>query len=396
MKKKIIFMVINMNVGGTEKALLNMISEMPKEKYDITILMLEEYGGFLDSIPDDVHVEYVSEYTEIKYAINKPPKQVALNHFKKGKFIKGIVFSLITMLSKVTKRKSIFFKYLLKKVSGLKNEYDTAVAYAGPMDLISYFVAEKIKAKKKVQWIHFDITKVGFDKQFTERLYQKFDKIFVVSKEGQQKFNSMFPQLKDKSATFNNVVPSKQILKLADEGPGFDDDFDGIRILTVGRLSKEKGQDLVIPVLSELKKSGLNVKWYCIGEGKARLEYEKLIKEYDVENDFILLGSKVNPYSYMKQCDIYVQPSRHEGYCITLSEAKCFQKLIVATNFTGATEQIVNNKTGFIVENGEIQMINLLKKLLTKDSVRKNLIENLKKENVTAKRKDINLIMLST
>lgn len=380
MKKKVIFMLINMNVGGTEKALLNMISEMPKDKYDITILMLEKYGGFLDSIPDEVHVEYVSVYPKIKDAVNKPPKNVVLAYFKKGRFIKGIAFSLITILSKVTKRKSIFFKYLLRNVSDMKNEYDVAIAYAGPMDLISYFVAEKIKAKKKIQWIHFDVTKVGFDKQFTEEIYHQFDKVFVVSKEGQQKFNSMFPQLRDKSATFNNVVPSKNILKLADEGPGFDDDFDGIRILTVGRLSKEKGQDFIIPVLAKLRKSGFYIRWYCIGEGKARPDYEQLIKSYGLEDNFILMGGKANPYPFMKQCDIYVQPSRYEGLCITVMEAKCLKKPIITTDFNGVKEQIVHNKTGLIVEYNQNQMVDSLKQIIINEKLRKSFGENLLQE----------------
>ncbi|WP_209480583.1 glycosyltransferase [Virgibacillus litoralis] len=384
MKKRIVFMVINMNIGGTEKALLNMISEMPKEMYDITILMLEKYGGFLGSIPDNVHVEYISEYPKIKDAVNKPPKQVALTQFKQGKLIKGIAFSLITILSKVTKRKSIFFKYLLRNVSGLKNEYDVAVAYAGPMDLISYFVAEKIKAEKKVQWIHFDITKIGFDKKFMDKIYQQFDKIFVVSNEGEHKFSTLFPQYNYKTSTFNNVLATANVLKLADEGRGFEDDFTGVRILTVGRLSKEKGQDLIIPVLADLKKSGFNVKWYCIGEGKTRLEYEQLIKAYGLENDFILMGSKVNPYPYMKQCDVYVQPSRYEGLCITVMEAKCLKKPIVTTNFNGVKEQLVHNKTGLILEFNRNLMVHTLEQIIINEKLRNSFSEKLQQEEASS------------
>ena len=86
MKKKIVFMIINMNVGGTEKALLNMISEIPKDKYDITILMLEEYGGFLNSIPHEVHVKYLKGYEHIKDMLNSPPHITAINLFKKGRW----------------------------------------------------------------------------------------------------------------------------------------------------------------------------------------------------------------------------------------------------------------------------------------------------------------------
>ncbi|MFB4168895.1 glycosyltransferase [Virgibacillus sp. JSM 102003] len=370
MKKKVIFMLINMNVGGTEKALLNMTAEMPTADYDITILMLEKYGGFLGSIPSHVHVEYLQEYPAIKEELNKPPKTAALNLINRGKFGKGIAFSIIVLLSKLTKNKSIFFRYLLKNVPELKNEYDVAIAYAGPMDFISYFVAMKIKAKERVQWIHFDITKVGFDNRFAARIYKQFDKIFVVSKEGKKKFINLFPQFEDKVESFPNKMSRELVLKMADEGPGFEDNFNGVRILTVGRLSKEKGQDLAIRALAKLKKAGFNVRWYCVGEGSARAEYQGLIKEYEVENEFILLGATPNPYPFMRQCDIYVQPSRHEGYCITLAEAKCFNKPIVSTDFTGAREQLKDGEIGIIVKYDENQMIRTLQQIISDETIR--------------------------
>ncbi|WP_245154012.1 hypothetical protein [Jeotgalibacillus proteolyticus] len=183
MKKKIVFMLINMNIGGTEKALLNMIEEIPEEEYEITILLLEKYGGFLEDIPTYVKVEYLGQYQAIKRLYNDPPK-ISIINFIRERSLKWIPFSFNYALSKLMKRKSIFLRYLLKDIPKLKSEYDIAVAYAGPMDLISYFVIHKMKAKKKVQWIHFDVTKIGFDLKFASTIYKKFDRICVVSEEG--------------------------------------------------------------------------------------------------------------------------------------------------------------------------------------------------------------------
>ncbi len=326
-------MVINMNVGGTEKALLNMISVMSKVKYDIEILMLEKYGGFLNTIPKSVSVRYLDEYKEIKSIINEPPINVVLRYVKQGKLLNAFVLFILFLISMINKERTLLFKYVLRKFP-VNGDYDLAVAYAGPMDFISYFVANKINSKKKIQWIHFDVTKIGFNKYFASKIYKMFDRIYVVSKEGKNKLDRLLPTLKDKTEVFLNIIVQENIKKLADEGLGFQDNFDGIRILTVGRLSKEKGQDLTIPVLAKLKQEGLNIRWYCIGEGNERVEYEKAIKKYEVKEDFILLGSNPNPYPFMKQCDIYIQPSRHEGYCITLAEAKCFCNPIISTNFT--------------------------------------------------------------
>lgn len=357
-------MIINMNVGGTERALLNMVAEMPKNKYDITIFMLEEYGGFLESIPVHVHKEYLNGYQNIKEIVHKPLRKVIKGFLKKGHLIKVFNFLIILFLSKITKNNSSLFQYILKDYPSLTNEYDVAIAYAGPMDFISYFVVHKIKAKKKVQWIHFDVTKIGFNINFAKRIYEKFDHIYTVSNEGKNRLVKKLPQIKNKTDVFLNVISPKEIIKMANNGAGFTDQFDGLRILTVGRLSKEKGQDLVIPVIAKLIRSGFKVRWYCIGEGNARGEYEELIKINKVEQNFILLGATPNPYTFMKQCDIYVQPSRHEGYCITLAEAKVFNKPIICTNFTGAHEQIINGETGTIVEFDELQVYKALMQLL--------------------------------
>ena len=375
-------MMINMNVGGTERALLNMITEMSEEKYDITILMLEKYGDFLELIPERVNKKYLDEYSYMKDILTKPPRNIIVDLFKKRRFIKGLHFFYMYLISKVTKNKSIFFKYLLKNNPGITNEYDTAIAYACPMDFISYFVVHKINAKRKLQWIHFDVTKIGFNDVFASKLYHKFDQIYVVSQEGRRKLIERLPSLSGKIDTFLNVISSQKLLNMSKTGIGFTDQFNGIRILTVGRLSKEKGQDLVIPVMAELKKRGLNVKWYCIGDGSAKETYKEMIKEHAVKNEFILLGSQENPYPFMKQCDIYVQPSRHEGYCITLAEAKCFHKPILCTDFTGANEQISDGETGIVINFDEEEMVEALEKMINDVDIRNSLKNNLNKESM--------------
>jgi glycosyltransferase involved in cell wall biosynthesis len=381
MKKKILFMIINMNVGGTEKALLNMIAEIPQEEYEITIFMLEEYGGFLNSIPDHVHIKYYNCYKDIKYILDQPPRTTVVNFLKAGKLIKALKITLIYFLSKILKERSIFFKYLLKGYQENETEYDLAVAYAGPMDFISYFVINKIKAKKKVQWIHFDVNKIGFNKRFASKVYKKFDKIFIVSKEAKSKLISLVPQLSEKSEVFFNIVSPEIIRKQAKENSGFKDEFNGLRILTVGRLSTEKGQDIAINVLAKLKQDGYKVRWYCVGEGNSRKNYEKLIVDNNLEDSFILLGADTNPYPYLEQCDLYVQPSRYEGYCITLIEAKQFYKPIVTTNVNGATEQIKNGKTGLIVNIDYIEIYTAVKNLIDSRNLRFQFSSNLSNED---------------
>lgn len=388
MKKKILFMVINMNIGGTEKALLTMLSEIDKEKYDVTVLMLEEYGGFLNDIPEWVNIQYLNYYKDIKDIINKPLHITALEQLKIGKINNFIKYLYLYLLSKINKERTSIFKYILNNYPDIEEEYDLAVAYAGPMEFISYFVVNKIKAKKKVQWIHFDITKIGLNYNFAKKIYSKFDKVFVVSEQAKEKVVVNIPSLKDKVEVFYNIVSQKLVRKIA-EDESFTDRFDGIRILTVGRLSKEKGQYMTIPVLEKLKSDGYNIRWYCIGDGNYKSECERLIKEYNLEDEYILLGSKTNPYPYMKDCDIYVQPSLHEGYCITLAEAKCFENPIVATDFTGAREQLIESGCGLVSDISEDGLYSKIKEILENNELRDNIKSNFKKYNVDTS-KEIN------
>ncbi|WP_423409245.1 glycosyltransferase [Heyndrickxia sp. MSNUG] len=391
MKKKVLFMVINMNVGGTEKALLNMIDVMPEEQYDITILMLEPYGGFLGSIPDGVKVEYVNGYSQMKDILNNPPKIVVMNFLKQWKLLQAFYYLILFLITSISKERSLLFASLLRHYPINQNEYDVAVAYAGPMDFISYFIVKKIKAKKKYQWIHFDISKIGFNVKFASQFFVKFDKVFAVSEEGKKEIVNLVPTVKNNTEVFTNITIPEKIINLAKEGNGFQDNFNGLRILTVGRLSKEKGQDLIIPVLARLKHEGFNIRWYCIGEGNGRKEYEAMIKEYDVENDFILLGSHSNPYPFMQQCDLYVQPSRHEGYCLTMAEAKCFNIPIVSTKFAGVSEHIAHEKTGLIVECNSTSIYQAVKVLLQESRLKDELRFNLKSLNIASRLKKIDL-----
>lgn len=128
-------------------------------------------------------------------------------------------------------------------------------------------------------------------------------------------------------------------------------DRDVFSIVSIGRLDHQKGFDLGIEVIERLCKEGYAIRWYIIGEGNQRAELEQKISEtVYAKESIVLLGQQLNPYPYLKMCDIYFQPSRHEGYGIAVAEARAFCKPIVSTNFAGAQEQLINNETGIITE----------------------------------------------
>ncbi|MDQ0198775.1 glycosyltransferase [Neobacillus ginsengisoli] len=379
--KKVLFMVSSMNIGGVEKSLLSLLSELPNNKYDITVLLLEKKGDFLEYIPEWVKVEEASWFGTMKAIILQPPQQTIKDYIKNKQFFKIPLFISTYFLSKYLNNRYLYYKNVFKSIPFNNSTYDVAITYQGPTDIIDYYIGNRVKATKKISWVHFDISKHNVNKKLYEKLYKKFNNIYVVSKEARERLIEEIPTVKNKAEVFKNLVPTNLIKKMSKETIIFDETYQGIKIVTVGRLSKEKGQDLAIKVLSKLLKNGYEVRWYCIGEGNSRRKYEMLINDYDIKNNFFLLGSTPNPYPYIAKADIYVQTSRHEGYCLTLAEAKCLQKPIITTNFTGAREQLKDGFNGLIVDFDEEDLYKKIKYLIDFPLQRKKLSENLQKNN---------------
>lgn len=382
MKKKLLFMVSSMNIGGVEKSLLSLLSVIPKDKYYITVLTLEKKGGFLEYIPEHVKLEEAEWFKDIKHIIMESPQNTIKRYLRTGKVFKIPSFIYSYYKSKNTGDRYIYYKNILKSIPNNNEYYDAVIAYAGPTEIIDAYITHKVNADKKIGWVHFDISQHNINEKLYEKLYKKFDKIFAVSNEANKKLNEIIPSTLGKSEVLLNIISKDLINEMAEEKVEFDDEFDGIKIVTIGRLSKEKGQDLAIKALSKLKEDNYKVKWYCVGDGNSRSEYEKLIQQYKLENNFILLGSKSNPYPYIKNADIYVQTSRHEGYCLTLAEAKCLCKPIISTNFIGAYEQINNNINGIIIEQNEIELYNSLKYIINNDKIKDNFTKVLINEEI--------------
>lgn len=347
--KKIFFLLYSMNVGGVEKALLELVSLIPLDRYEVHLGLIHNRGEYLDYIPKEVIVHEVDCYKDYWRFINDPPLWNIKKMLKDGHYIDAFVHLFLYLHYKLTSTRYWFYKYILRNEPQFPIEFDLAVSFAGPSQMMDYYICEKVRAKKKCGWIHFDVSKIDIDKGMTKKLYKQFDKVFIVSEGGKEIFDRMFPEFSSKTELFHNIVSPNQIIQLSQRGPSFDDSFDGKRILTVGRLSEEKGQLAAIKALKILRDKGCKVKWYFVGDGKIRDDCVALALECVISDAVVFLGTQTNPYGYMRDCDVYVQPSRHEGFCITLAEALCFDKPIVATNFTGATEQLQNRENGIVV-----------------------------------------------
>ncbi|MHC0036444.1 glycosyltransferase [Pseudoneobacillus sp. C159] len=381
MKKKILIVTPHMIAGGVEKSLISLLNELPNDQYDVNVLMVKARGHFLEFIPDNIKVNEINIPDNVgEQLLLGGAKAALIYNLRKFKIITSLrIFIEKALLKKTMPELRISFNKIPEEVE----IYDIAICYHMHMPFILRYVAEKVNAKKKVLWIHNDFINSRFNPKKVENYLDSYSHFFTVSAQLYQEFISILPKYKAKTSVFYNILSVDMMKRMAVEGDTFNDDFDGIRILSIGRLDPQKGFDIALDVCSRLIKNNFKIKWYIVGEGKERKKLESKIKKENLQEHFILLGIKTNPYPYIKDSDIYVQPSRHEGYCITLAEARCFNKPIVTTNFVGALDQIRNNETGKIVEINVDAIFDGLKILLDNKNIREKFSQNLSYENIS-------------
>lgn len=182
-----------------------------------------------------------------------------------------------------------------------------------------------------------------------------------------RKFNEVFPEFADKTCVTPNIIEKDSIIRLSEEVVELPQKPNKIVILTVGRISPEKGQYTALQALDILVKAGVtNIEWHFVGTGSDIARCKDFVESNGLIEYVRFLGATANPYPYMRHCDIYVQPSVHEGFCITLAEAKIFGMPIVATEFTGAREQLENYPCGVVVAHKPMQIADALHGLTSK------------------------------
>lgn len=346
--KEILIVVTEMNLGGTEKSLLTFLNEI-KDRLDLKIrLLLTEPGGLLfEKIPYGVEVEILDDLSEFQRQTKEISAKGIIKLIKRVNLFRAVKAFYYYLKIKLTHK--WYIKYNYPDLELQKNNFDIAIAFSGPENFISWLLIEKINAVKKFQWIRTDINKFIKEFDFGHYYYPKFDKIYCVSESAYKVFTERFPTTKSKAAVFTNVISENYILKQSNEGLSFQDDYRGLRILTVGRLSGEKGQQMIPRIVERLKNDGFDFRWYLIGDGYLREELENAIIKLNIKNHLKLLGNQINPYPFFKDCDLYVQTSYFEGYCQTVHEVKIFKKPVVTTDFINASNLIVNGKDGLIV-----------------------------------------------
>ena len=354
MKARIFIAMHYMEIGGAETALVGLLNALDPARVDVDLFLYDHRGEMMQFIP-----KWVNLLPQIpKYSVLERP---IVELVKRGFWGIAAARMWAKRISKVAYKRS---GSKLENNGGLDKmskcttpllpkinqsvTYDLAISFLTPHRI----VAEKVKAKKKIAWIHTDYTRVWVDAEDELKVWQKYDYVASISGDVTNTFLQVFPSLAPKIVEIENILSPTFVRKRA-ELQNVDKEIrhEGtITLLSVGRFSDAKNYDNVPDICKRLiNETKLNIKWYIIGYGGDEALIRKKIKEAGMEEHVILLGKRSNPYPYIKACDIYVQPSRYEGKSVTVREAQMLCKPVVVTNYPTAPSQIRSGIDGVIV-----------------------------------------------
>ena len=384
MNKPRIFIAMHyMEIGGAETALVGLLNALDPARVDVDLFLYDHRGEMMQFIP-----EWVNLLPQIpKYSVLERP---IVELVKRGFW--GIAAARLwakCLSQKAYKRSGSKLENngglnkmskcttpLLPKINQSVT-YDLAISFLTPHRI----VAEKVKAKKKIAWIHTDYTRVWVDVVDELKVWQKYDFVASISSDVTNTFLQVFPSLAPRIVEIENILSPTFVRKRAElENVDKEIHHEGaIILLSVGRFSDAKNYDNVPDICKRLiGKTKLNIKWYIIGYGGDEPLIRQKIKEAGMEEHVILLGKRSNPYPYIKACDIYVQPSRYEGKSVTVREAQMLCKPVVVTNYPTAPSQIRSGIDGVIVPMDNEGCAHGLAEVICDKSLQARIIAHLK------------------
>lgn len=384
--KKILVFSHALEIGGAERALLGLLESFDSSVCQVDLFLMRHEGELMGLIPEKVRLlppieEYSCLAVPITEALRKKQFGIAAGRLAAKIRARNYVKKhAVTGDSGVGLEYS--HKYTLKYMPEISDtEYDLAISFLTP----HYFVAEKVRAKKKIAWIHTDYSTLEIDTSSEEKMWGKYDYIASISDKCTEGFLKKFPSLENKIIRIDNIILPSFINSQADlENIQFQMENDGgLNLLSVGRFCDQKNFDNVPEICRLIRQQGLDIKWYLIGYGGSEELIKNKIAEAGMQEYVIILGKKENPYPYMKACDLYVQPSRYEGKAVTVREAQILHKPVVITAFETSRSQLTDGFDGVIVPMDNEGCAAGLASVIRNRELQNRLIENTKKTDYT-------------
>ncbi len=343
MKTQVLVTIHYMELGGAEMSLLGLLESLDYSKYEVDLFVYSHRGELLRHIPPQVHLlPEIPEYAQVERPLREVVRdgyfRIALARLWAKRRFRGYV------RTHHPKDGAAVYSYIANELAPLlpsirpEKEYDIAVSYLMPHD----YVLTKVRAKRKVAWIHTDYSQVEVDAALELPVWAGYDRIVSISPDVTRHFLDVFPSLKDKMVERPNVVPAAYIRSRTGEMTPEDVEEEMPRrpgriiLLSVGRFCYAKNYDNVPDICRRIRQDGVDACWYLVGFGETEVLVRERIAEAGMQEYVRLTGKKDNPYPYMLACDLYVQPSRYEGWPMTVLEARSLGKPVVLTDFPTA------------------------------------------------------------
>lgn len=363
MKKKILFVITQFYKGGAETSLLNLFHCLDSQKYEVDFLVLNQI-----------------EYQDATSLMGEVPEWIHVFDAVKNR---GNGVKLEQLAGKIYRRLFHTETYVKSAVDFVKNrKYDVAISFGEWLS--PAFLVKKVNAVKKYVWIHIDLDKADFvNKEELVKYDSRITGYIFASGKSRQSSIHRCPQMTEKSIVVHNILNRQNILSRSAEDvtlPQANDSF----LLSVGNLRVEKNYPRQIEVMRILKERNILIKWICVGSTVDKNVYgevSRLLDKYHLRDDFVLCGADDNPYRYMKRAKAVMVLSDHESWSLVISEAKLLGVPVIATNTSGAQEQIRNGENGVITSFDPEEIAEKIIDFLQDEKLQEHIRKNLEKES---------------
>lgn len=359
-KKKLLFIISNMQTGGVSKSMTSLMNVIDRERYDVSLMITSPNGPFMELLPKDLRIISNPVWTAL-HNTTSGLKWLLEN----GKFLLAMGHCLRLMLS--TFNKAWAARMIAMLMPSLTEKFDAVIDYNGQQQL--YYMVNKLKADKKITFFHSDYAKWPYYYKADKKYFPKVDLIYTISPQCVASLKHFFPDQTKKIHLFQNIS-SLQLIEKMSTAEVTDFDNNVTTLLTVGHVCENKGILWAVEAASILKKAGISFKWYFIGTIDRPEVYKNLITSSDVEDRIVFLGTRINPYAYIRRADIIVHPSKFEGRSIALDEAKLLCKPVVVTNFSTVRDQFQDRHNASVCSMDAMSIAQAIEELIHNPSLR--------------------------
>lgn len=341
MKKKIIFVTRALWIGGIETALVNLINRLDSQKYDITCLILQDEKPMAKRLPE--HCRLLVADREHTVSFGEKYRYSHLFHLAEEPENPSRLHRAMIWLAPAVKwiENRLYICYVRKQLRS--EHFDTCIIYS---DVAAETAIRGVKAEKYLMFYHHGAMRRVYHDEIG---YKRSERIITVSNHQAEKLRAFRPEYANKIVAVHNLVDVERIREKGMETKPESFSPEQFHIVSCGRVSREKGMDLAVEACARLVAVGFeHIHWWIVGGGPAEGEVREKITQLGMEQYVTMLGMKENPYPYIAAADLYVQPSRFEGYPLSILEALILGKPVVSTDNGGAGEILKPGITGVL------------------------------------------------